>query len=233
MNALGRVFRENLGIKLAAIVLALLVYFHVRTEREDELTFRVPVVLKGLPDSLTWTGEIPKDINVVLSGKLKNLLKLRLAPMHVAVDVSKAGPGRFQRTLSSGDVPVPAGSNLLVTHFAGPERLDILIERKMSKPVRVLPQVLGRPPHGYVMTGPATASPESTTVTGPASVVSLTDSLYTEPIDVTARKAPFSQKVRLDARGKLYTSSAAAVEVFVDIKPESLAASADSIVPED
>jgi YbbR domain-containing protein len=228
MNALGRVFRENLGIKLAAIVLSLLVYFHVRTEREDDLTFRVPVVLKGLPDSLTWTGEMPKDVSVTLSGKLKNLLKLRLSPMHIAVDVSQAGPSRFQRTLSSGDVPLPEGSNLLVTHFAGPEQLDILIERRMSKPVRVLPRVLGRPPRGYVLVEPATVAPESTIVTGPASVVSLTDSLYTEPIDVTARKAPFSQKVRLDAKGKPYTSSASAVEVFLDVRPDSLAASADS-----
>ena len=228
MNALGRVFRENLGIKLAAIALALLVYFHVRTEREDELTFRVPVVLKGLPDSLTWTGEIPRDVNVTLSGRLKNLIRLRLAPVHIDVDVSQAGPGRFQRTLSSGDVPLPAGSNLLVTHFAGPEQLDILIERKMSKQVRVMPLVLGRPPQGYVLTGAPTASPESTSVTGPASVVSLTDSLYTEPIDVTARREPFSQRVRLDVKGKPYTSSATAVQVFMSIEPESLAASVDS-----
>ncbi len=228
MNALGRVFRENLGIKLAAIALALLVYFHVRTEREDELTFRVPVVLKGLPDSLTWTGEIPRDVSVTLSGRLKNLIRLRLAPVHIDVDVSQAGPGRFQRTLSSGDVPLPAGSNLLVTHFAGPEQLDILIERKMSKQVRVMPLVLGRPPEGYVLAGEPTASPESTSVTGPASVVSLTDSLYTEPIDVTARRESFSQRIKLDVKGKPYTSSAAAVQVFVGIEPESLAASAAS-----
>jgi YbbR domain-containing protein len=233
MNTLGRLFRENLGIKLAAVALTLLVYFHVRTEREDELTFRVPVVLKGLPDSLTWTGELPKDVNVTLNGRLKNLIRLRLAPMHIDVDVSQAGPGRFQRTLSSGDVPVPAGSNLLVTHFAGPEHLDILIERKMSKQVRVLPALLGRPPDGFVLTDSATASPESTTVTGPASVVSLTDSLYTEPIDVTTRKASFSQRAKLDVKGKPYTSSASAVQVFVGIEPESLAASADSTASED
>ena len=230
MSALGRVFRENLGIKLAAIVLALLVYFHVRTEREDELTFRVPVVLKGLPDSLTWTGEAPKDVTVAMSGKLKNLLRLRLAAPHIDVDVSQAGPGRFQRTLSSGDVPVPAGSNLLVTHFAGPEELDILIERKMSKQVRVVALVSGKPPRGYVLTGRSTAAPESTTVTGPASVVSLTDSLYTEPVDVSARRESFSQRVRLDAKGKPYTSSVSVAEVFVNIEAESLAAPADSVV---
>ena len=233
MSALGRVFRENLGIKLAAIALALLVYFHVRTEREDELTFRVPVVLKGLPDSLTWTGEAPKDVTVAMSGKLKNLIRLRLAAPHIGVDVSQVGVGRFQRTLSSGDVPVPAGSNLLVTHFAGPEELDILIERKMSKQVRVVPLVSGKPPHGYVLTGHPTAFPESTTVTGPASVVSLTDSLYTEPLDVSARRASFSQRVRLDAKGKPYTSSVSAAEVFVSIEAESLATPADSAVKRD
>jgi len=228
MSALGRVFRENLAIKLAAITLALLVYFHVRTEREDELTFRVPVVLKGLPDSLTWTGEAPKDVTVAMSGKLKNLLRLRLSSPHIDVDVSQVGSGRFQRTLSSGDIPVPAGANLLVTHFAGPDQLDIVIERKMSKQVRVTPLVSGKPPEGYVLTGYPTAVPESTTVTGPASVVSLMDSLYTEPLDVSARRASFSQRIKLDAKGKPYTSSLSAAEVFVSIQAESLAVPADS-----
>jgi YbbR domain-containing protein len=232
MSALGSVFRYNLGIKIAAIALALLVYFHVRTEREDELTFRVPVALKGLPDSLTWTGEMPKEVTVTLSGRLKNLLRLRLSSMHIDVDVARAGPGRFQRTLSSGDVPVPDGSNLLVTHFAGPEQMDILIERKMSKRVRVLPLVSGRPPQGHVLAGLPTAAPESTTVTGPASIVSLTDSLYTEPIDISARRESFSQKVKLDTKGKPYTSSSSGVEVFVSMEPESLATGAGSAVSE-
>lgn len=224
MDVLGRVFRENLGIKLAAIALSFLVYFHVRTEREEERTFRVPVELKGLPDSLTWTGEMPEDVSVTLSGKLKNILRLRLTPLSIDVDVSRAGPGRFQRVLSSGDVPVPAGSNLLVTHFAGAEHLDIVIERKMSKQVRILPLIAGRPPQGYVLTGPPTAVPESTTVSGPASIVSLTDSLYTEPIDVSARSESFSQRVGLDLEGKPYTSSESLVEAFVSIEADSLPA---------
>jgi YbbR domain-containing protein len=228
MSALRSVFRENLGIKIAAIVLSLLVYFHVRTEREDEVTFRVPVLLKGLPDSLTWTGEAPRDVTVAMSGKLKNLIRLRLAAPHIDVDVSQVGPGRFQRTLSSGDIQVPAGSNLLVTHFAGPDQLDIMIEKKMSKQVRLVPLVSGKPPQGYVVEGNATAVPESTTVTGPASIVSLMDSLYTEPVDVSARRSSFSQRARVDAKGKPYTSSAPAAEVFVSIEAESLSAAADT-----
>jgi YbbR domain-containing protein len=227
MDFFRSLFRDNPGIKIAAIVLALLVYFHVRTEREDELTYRVPVVLKGLPDSLTWTGDVPEEVTVTVSGRLKNLIRLRLSSMHITVDVSQAGPGRFQRTLSSGDVPIPAGSNLLITHFAGPEGMDILIERKMSKRVLVVPVVSGRPPSGFVLTGLPTAAPDSSTVTGPSSIVSLTDSLYTEPVDVSARRASFSQRVKLDTKGKHYASSSATVEVFVTVEPESLATATD------
>ena len=76
MGIVGRVFRENLGIKIAAIVLSLLVFFYVRTQKEGELTFKVSVELKGIPDSLTWTGEVPDQVSVTLSGKLRNVIKL-------------------------------------------------------------------------------------------------------------------------------------------------------------
>jgi YbbR domain-containing protein len=222
MSAFRSIFFENVGIKIAAVVLALLVYFHVKTERQDELNFRVPVELKGLPDSLTWTGEMPQDVTVSMRGKLKNLLKLKLSSVRMSVDVSGAGPGRFQRTLSAGDVPIDDVSEVAVTHFAGPEQVDIYIERKLSKSVRIVPVISGKASEGVVLLGTPTVSPESTIVTGPASLVSAMDSLCTEPIDISERREAFSLKVNLDLKTKPFTASQPSADVFVELEAESM-----------
>jgi len=224
MSILRKMFRDNLGIKVAAIVLSLLVFFYARTQKEGELVFKVAVELKGIPDSLTWTGDAPGQVSVALSGKLRSLIKLRLGSLRIPVDLSQTEPGRFQRTLSAADVPLPEGSNVIVSHFAGPERIDIVIERKLSKPVRVAPLVAGSPAEGFAVSAPPVAVPETVSVNGPASLVAPIDSLLTEPVDISQRRQPFSTKVKLSLQNKALRCDTQVVEVFVEILPESLGA---------
>jgi YbbR domain-containing protein len=220
MSKFRSIFRENWGIKLAAVALSVLVLFHVKTEGDGDIVFSVPVELEGIPDSLTWTGETPGSMSVTLSGKLKNLIKLRLASLRISIDLSEAGPGRFQRTLSAGDVPVPEGSDVAVSHFAGPDRVDILIEKKVSRAVPVVPLLSGEPAEGFYIAERPTAQPEAVSVTGPASRMSAVDSVYTNAIDVSGRKQSFSLKVRLDTMDGVLSCDSDIVEVFVLVANE-------------
>jgi len=231
MNFMRKIFRENLGIKIAAILLSLLVFFYVRTQREGEITFRLPVQLVGLPDSLTWTGELPDQVSVTFSGKLRNLIRLRLASLRIPVDVSGAEAGRFQRTLSAADVPLPEGSLVAVSHFPGPDRIDIMVERKISKPVRVAPLLIGSLVEGFALTALPVAVPDTVTIYGAASAVTATDSLFTQPVDISQRRQSFSARVRLNLEEGVFKSDTQAVEVFVSVGPESLGLKEDSPIP--
>jgi len=222
MRIVRQLFRENLGIKIAAIVLSLLVFFYVRTEREGELVFRVGVELKGIPDSLTWTGEAPNQVSVAFSGRLRNLLRLRLGSLDIPIDLSQTGPGRFQRELSAADVPIPEGSNVAISHFAGPARIDIMIERKISRPIRVVPLLTGIPGAGFSIRPDPSADPDSVVVSGASSLVSAVDSLLTEPVDVSQRRQSFSARAKILLPSKALKCSAQFVQVFVPVNPESL-----------
>ena len=228
MNIMRKIFRENLGIKIAAILLSLLVFFYVRTQREGEITFRVPVQLVGLPDSLTWTGELPDQVSVTFSGKIRNLIRLRLGSLRIPVDVSGAEVGRFQRTLSAADVPTPEGSLVAISHFPGPDRIDIMIEKKISKAVRVAPLLVGTLIEGFALTAPPVAVPDTVTIYGAASAVTATDSLFTRPVDISQRRQSFSARVRLDLQERVFKSTTQVVEVFVSVGAESLGLKQDS-----
>ncbi|UCF78680.1 MAG: YbbR-like domain-containing protein [Candidatus Eiseniibacteriota bacterium] len=220
MSLAGSIFRENLGIKLAALALSILVLFHVRTERQGEVAFQVPVELTGIPDSLAWGGAAPGSVSVTLRGKLKNLIKLRLGSLRIPVDLTQAVPGRFQRTLSAGDVPFPEESDVSVSHFGGPSRIDILIERKISRAVPVAPVLVGELPQFFGLTEAPTVYPATVVVTGAASAVSKVDSVYTEPIDLSGKRQSFSTRTRLDAAGGSFSCDVEVVEVFVALAGE-------------
>jgi YbbR domain-containing protein len=224
MSKFGSFFRENWAIKVAALALSVLVLFHVKTEGDGEVMFDVPVELEGIPDSLTWTGEAPRSVSVTFTGKLKNLIKLRLGSLRIHVDLAQAGPGRFQRTLSVGDVPVPEGSDVAVSEFAGPDRIDIVIERKISRTVPVAPLLEGGLSQGLLVDMDLRVNPPEVGVTGPASVVSTLDSIYTAPIVLSGRRGTVSVRAGLDKSGKALHFDRDFVEVVVNTIADSLGA---------
>ncbi|MFH0777849.1 MAG: YbbR-like domain-containing protein [Candidatus Eisenbacteria bacterium] len=221
MSTGRRAFWDNTGIKVAAILLSLLVYFHVKTEGEGEVSFRIPVELTGLPDTLTWAGEVPKSAVVTMEGRLKHLLKLKLVPLRIPVDLSEAGPGRFQRSLSVADVPVPDGFNVSIVRFGAVGPIDIVIERKLSRAVPVVPVFTGRPAQGFVLDGQGGVSPDFVVISGPESLVASLDTLFTLAVDVSEKRQPFTARAGLDTRGVAVTTAPDVVEVFVAVQPES------------
>ena len=61
---------DNLGLKLFALLLAVLLYLHVLTDRTVEQTLYFPVQIEALPDSLALASTVPAEIGVKLRGMM-------------------------------------------------------------------------------------------------------------------------------------------------------------------
>src|SRR5512147_196963 len=81
---------HNLSIKIFALLLALAVYGHVQTEKEQEAEFRVPLRFVGIPEILTRRESAPRRAVIRIRGKGKQLLKLKLQPPEVRVGLDRA-----------------------------------------------------------------------------------------------------------------------------------------------
>jgi len=81
---------ENLGLKLAALLLALVVYLNVYTDRPADMIVSFPIELEGLADSLAIAGPVPAVLQAELRGTGKQLLRLRLTepPVKISLDRS-------------------------------------------------------------------------------------------------------------------------------------------------
>src|SRR5438132_4195547 len=112
---------DNLGLKVFALVLALLLYLHVRTDRTDEETLYFPLEVRNLADSLALATSPPDQVGVLLRGTGKQLIRLRFLRPVMSIDLSGVAPGTYERPLVPGDVPLGGTSDVSVLGIRDPQ----------------------------------------------------------------------------------------------------------------
>lgn len=194
---------HNLGLKLASLLLALLLYAHVVTDQQRESRLTIPLALTGLPDSLAVSGHVPSRVTVDVRGKWKDLIRLGLIGRQLTVDLAGVSPGRFQKSISADDVreraiPAELAKAVDVTDVIEPRTVDVLVEAKRRRSVPLLARLVGAPADGYELVGDPELEPDSAVVAGPQSVVENLDTLRTLPVDIAGERERIQRQVQLD-----------------------------------
>ncbi|MEO6809810.1 MAG: CdaR family protein, partial [Isosphaeraceae bacterium] len=105
-----------------------------------------------------------------------------------SVDLTDVRPGRHIIHLSAENVALPPG---LVVDRLTPPSLELTIERRAEKSVRVEPKLISKPP-GEIRVA---VEPTTVLVSGPESVLGSLGLLSTEPIDLQDLNAANPRKV--------------------------------------
>ena len=186
MNVLRGLLFENLGLKLVALLLAIVVYLHVYTDRQATQTLTFPVEVADLADSLAVVSQTPLVVAAELKGTWKQLIRLRIAEPHLSVSLAGVGPGRFQRGLTAQDLPMVSQIGLEVSRFQGPQMFELLIERYAERECPVAARIEGSLPAGATWSGVWLVDPPRVRVRGPRSVIARLDSLRLPPVKLDA-----------------------------------------------
>jgi hypothetical protein len=200
---LRSLFFDNVGLKLASLVLALLLYAHVLTEQQRETLLQVPVACSGLGDSLALLGTPPPELSVTIRGKWKDLIRLGLTNPAFPVSLKGIGAGPFHLDITAEDVserafPPELAKIVEITALADPHVLDFVIEPKSEKGVLVQARIVGEPARGWRVEGAPVVEPESVVVTGPWSAVQAADTIRTLPVDITEERERIQRQVSVD-----------------------------------
>lgn len=177
MSYLRGILFDNLGLKFAALLLAVVVYVNVRTDQSTTMLVSFPLEYVDLDDSLSLSGPSPSVVQAELRGTGKQLILMRVKEPRMRLSLSGARQGRFERTLAPSDLPLPADGAITVENLVGPRVVTLEVDRKAHRDVRVVPQVSGQPAAGRRWDGLALVDPESVRVTGPERVLLTLDSL--------------------------------------------------------
>lgn len=179
---------DNLGLKLFALLLAVLLYLHVLTERAVEEVVEFPLTVSGLADSLSLASAPPARVAARLSGTGKQILRLRYLKPQLDVSLAGVGAGTYQRTFGPVDVPLTGAAGVTVLEIVEPGRVSLEVAARGERRIRVHVRTTGAPARGFVVAGPPRVRPASVRVSGPAPWLAAQESLFVGPLAIAGRR---------------------------------------------
>lgn len=188
MNFLRGLLFENLGIKLIALIMAMLVYLNAYTDRPATMVVSFPVEIEGMPDSLSLSGPLPAVVQAELRGTGKQLIRLRLTEPRLRISVAGVAPGRFERSVAESDLPFGPSSGLSVERLIGPRMLQLQLDRRATRFVPIAARVSGVPAAGTEWGGRVLIEPGTVKITGPAKVLAELDSVVLPIVRIDGRR---------------------------------------------
>lgn len=187
-----RIFRR-LGLKVAAVILAALIWLVVSGEQIVERAFRIPLEFTNLPAELELASDAPNIIDVRVRGSSGALSRLTPGELVAILDLRAAKPGQRLFHMVGSDVRAPFGVDVVQVT---PSSLAMTFETSAQKDVRIAPTVEGEPAEGYEVRS-IVAEPSTVTIAGPATAVRAMSEAITEPVSVAGASSTVTESVNV------------------------------------
>jgi YbbR-like protein len=186
-----KVFFEDWHLKLIALAITFGLWLGVTglsTPEKKNLT--LPLV-PNIYNNVEITSALRPEVTVTVSGDKRKIDQLNSRGDLVAsLDLTEAAPGERDISLTPANVAVELPQGVKIVEIT-PSFIHIKIEAVQEKDVDVQAQMAGSPTSGFEVYR-ATSLPPKVRVRGPTSFVEPLNSLQTDKIDLTGRKADFT-----------------------------------------
>ncbi len=219
MNMIRGLLFDNLGLKLLALLMAVLVYLNVYTDRPATMMVSFPVQVVDLADSLTLTGPVAGVVQAEIKGTGKTLIRLRLSEPSLKASLAGVERGHYERTISAADLPLSAFPDVEVIRVVGPRMLELELDHKVTVRLPVAPRVEGALPEGVERGGDVVVQPATVAVTGPESVLAGLDSLRLESVLLEGRHDTVRAQVSPAALPEWCAADPPVITVVVPLRP--------------
>jgi len=217
---------EHFKDKLIAVGLALVVWFAVNNEETLPGFFQaVPVRLVNLPGDLARAADLQYTLTVEVNGSRRDLERVSPGLLSPQIDLSNAVAGDNIYQILADDLRPPAGVSVIQII---PSSINIQLETRQEKSVRVAAVTSGEPAPGYEVVGRST-DPETALVSGPRSLLEALEQVLTSTVDLSGKTEPFTQTVTLRPGSLIELPQQRTVELRIDIVERAINAQFDDI----
>jgi YbbR domain-containing protein len=171
---------RNLGLKLLAVILAVLLWLTIAGEHVVERSVRVPLEFRNIPDVLEIVGNTPDTVDVRVRGSSALLSRMQPGEIVAVLDLGSARAGSRLFHIRTDEVRAPFGVEVSQVI---PSTLALELEKSARRQVPIVPATEGDPAPGFVI-GRKTADPATVEIVGPESRVRQVTEATTEPVSI-------------------------------------------------
>jgi YbbR domain-containing protein len=210
-------FFENLGLKIAAISLAIILWVFVTSRGQSEKSIDVPLEFTNIPSGLEIVNSTVKEISLNIKGQERLIRNTKPLDIRALVDMSKAKKGESTYYITREDIKVP--STITVTNIS-PSSVKVITDETVKKSVKVRPVIIGEPERGYYVKS-VEVTPQTVVIEGVRPEVRRFNYIKTEPLDISGLKETFIQEPKLDLTGKNIRTNVNTITVKIIIGAET------------
>lgn len=210
--------RFELRYLLLAILIALVLWGMAHGSSSIERGFDIPVVIQGLSDRLVVTDLSADVVNIRVLGSRAALRDIKATDLEypVAVGDGKPGVAVYEVDLTTVENKLPRNVRIV---SRSPASLEVKLEIRSRKSVKVRPDVEGEPAAGFVLTS-VEVNPPRVWLQGARSDVLRLSEVVTETIDVNGLDQPAEREVKLSlGAGRVWKEESEPVKVKLQIEP--------------
>ena len=216
LEKIKNIFLEKLGLKITALVLAVLVWAAVtgRERADSEKTLRIPVELTNVSESIEVRSVKPEEVSISLHGASQIINGISQQNLKISIDLKdtiKSGRINFY---AEDHLKIPKGVHILSVH---PKMIEINVEEFVIKEIPVKIHFIGRLKSGLTLKE-ARVTPEKVTIIGFRPQIAEIDTISTEPLNLATIENSINLVVALKKTGSILRFQAQKeVEVTLDI----------------
>jgi len=210
---MSNLLTKNLGLRISAILIALLLWYFVTSRGQSEMSIEAAVEFKNIPAGLGMVSTSSKSVVVNVKGQERLMKNIKSANIRVAVDLAKAKMGEGTFYIGKEDIKLPYA--MTVTSVSPPS-IKVRLDETASRAVVVTARITGAPEHGYVVRR-VSVEPPNVTVQGLKSDIGRISELKTEELDISGARETIVRNIDINTAGVNMTPEVSSVKVRIEI----------------
>jgi hypothetical protein len=215
------VWLKNLSLKLTALGLALLLWFHVATNHNYDYAVDLALAPGSLPEGFTLAQPVPDNVRVLLRGTGKELIRLIWNNGHARLLLEPWTTGAH--LVSPERILMRVDADVTIEQVLEPPLFTVQIDTVVEREVTVRFQGEYATAAKFSLVRSPVVEPQTVILSGPRSVVDRLVTVGTEPVEIELLTQSHQQSAALDL-GDVFNVTAVpdTVQVHFEVAPSLL-----------
>ena len=180
---------KNFWLKIIALILGFLIWFHVVTEKEYSYELKMPVTGITLKEGLTLSKKPPDSLLVSVSATGKQLLRKKWRQAGLRIDASQFNVGRYEIVPTPSNTSLQdVASHVTLANIVLPTTFQLQIDEEDSSQISVTPDIEVVADEGFAVDYPINVTPSQVEIIGPGSLLQRFQTVFTEQKKFTGLK---------------------------------------------
>ena len=189
---------KNFWLKIIAIVIGFLIWFHVITEKDYSYELKLPVSEIILKEGLTLSKKPPDSLLVGVSSTGKQLMREKWRREGLRIDATQFEIGHHEINLSNTNTfLMDPASNVSLDNISLPILIELEIDHQVTNQIIVTPDIIATADEGFAVSLPISVTPDKVDIIGPETLLERFKTVFTEQKELSNLKNNVTIKLPL------------------------------------